>query len=96
MKDPDYALAMYVMLSRARKLEDLWLVDLPPRHMFESFLLDQNPLLVERMTEFQELAARSEESALRFPKYLGWIPNKLSLYRYHYKDITQLSLSLEQ
>ena len=72
MKDPDYALALYVMLSRARKLEDLWLVDLPPRQMFESFLHDQNPLLVERMAEFQQVAMRSEESAVRFLKHLEW------------------------
>ena len=72
MKDPDYALALYVMLSRARKLEDLWLVDLPPRPMFESFLQDQNPLLVERMAEFQQVAMRSEESAVRFLKHLEW------------------------
>ena len=72
MKDPDYALALYVMLSRARKLEDLWLVDLPPRQMFESFLQDQNPLLVERMAEFQQVAMRSEESAVRFLKHLEW------------------------
>ena len=63
---------MYVMLSRARKLEDLWPVDLPPRHIFECFLQNQNPLLAERMREFQEVAARCEESAFRFLKSLGW------------------------
>jgi len=53
MSNSDYGLAMYVMLSRARKLEDLHLVDLPERHIFEKFLHEHNPLLVERMRTFE-------------------------------------------
>ncbi|CAK9053711.1 unnamed protein product [Durusdinium trenchii] len=72
MSNSDYGLAMYVMLSRARKLEDLHLVDLPERHIFEKFLHEHNPLLVERMRTFEAQALQDETNALRYIKRLDW------------------------
>ncbi|CAK9053900.1 unnamed protein product [Durusdinium trenchii] len=72
MSNSDYGLAMYVMLSRARKLEDLHLVDLPERRIFEKFLREHNPLLVERMRTFEAQALQDETNALRYIKRLDW------------------------
>ena len=72
MKDPDYALAIYVMLSRPRKLDDLWIIDLPPRHMFEQFLHEHNPSLVQRMKEFEQQAKVDEINALAYLSKLQW------------------------
>ena len=66
MKDADYALAIYVMLSRPRKLDDLWIIDMPPRHMFQRFLHENNPLLVQRMQEFEQQAKLDETNALSY------------------------------
>ena len=72
MKDPDYALAIYVMLSRPRKLEDLFIIDLPPRHIFEHFLHEHNPLLVQRMKEFEQQAKLDEVRAMSYLRKLQW------------------------
>ena len=72
MKDADYALAMYVILSRPTKLEDLWIVDLPPRSVFEKFLHEHNPLLVKRMREFEKQACVDERKALQYVSRLCW------------------------
>ena len=84
MKDADYALAIYVMLSRPRKLDDLWIIDMPPRHMFQQFLHEHNPLLVQRMQEFEQQAKLDETNALSYVSKLQWhknesIWNKLSV-----------------
>eukprot|EP00435_Cladocopium_sp_Y103_P048345 s4006_g14.t1 len=76
MKDADYGLALYVMLSRARKLEDLWIIDLPPRGMFETFLHEHNKMLVARMKEFEARAADDEVEALPYLRKLGWNANE--------------------
>lgn len=44
MKDADYILAIYVVLSRLTKLEDLWIMDLPAQHFFEEPLHTHNPV----------------------------------------------------
>ena len=78
MKDADYALAIYVMLSRPRKLDDLWIIDmpLPPRHMFQRFLHENNPLLVQRMQEFEQQAKLDETNALSYVSKLQWHKNE--------------------
>ena len=85
MKDADYALAIYVMLSRPRKLDDLWIIDLPPRHMFQHCLHDHNPLLVQRMKEFEQQAKLDEMKALSYVGKLQW----------HQKDAIARQLSTE-
>ena len=65
-EEADYGLATYVMLSRPTKLEDLWIVDLPPRNVFEKFLHEHNPLLVQRMQEFEGQACVDERKALKY------------------------------
>ena len=72
MKDPDYALAIYVTLSRPRKLDDLWIIDLPRRQMFEQLLHEQHPLLVQRMKEFKQQAQVDEMNALSYVSKLQW------------------------
>ena len=72
MSQADYGLAMYVMLSRPTKLEDLWIVDLPPRNVFEKFLHEHNPLLVQRMREFEGQACVDERKALKYVHRLSW------------------------
>lgn len=76
MKDADYALAIYVMLSRPRKLDDLWIIDMPPRHMFQQFLHEHNPLLVQRMQEFEQQAKLDETNALSYVSKLQWHKNE--------------------
>ena len=49
----DYAVAVYVMMSRARQLGDVFIVDLPKREIFEGFLQARNPTLVRRMQELE-------------------------------------------
>lgn len=44
MKLFDYGLSVYVMLSRARKLDDLHLVDLLERDTFETYLHGHSPV----------------------------------------------------
>eukprot|EP00438_Fugacium_kawagutii_P017947 Skav211370 [mRNA] locus=scaffold595:25004:28193:- [translate_table: standard] len=72
LNNADYALAIYVMLSRPTKLDDLWIVDLPPRAVFETFLHEHNPVLVKRMREFEEQARLDEENALQYLRRLSW------------------------
>ena len=72
MKDADYALAMYVMLSRPRKLDDLWIIDLPERDVFEGHLHARNTTLVERMQQFEAQALRDESRALSYVRKQGW------------------------
>ena len=72
MRDADYALAMYVMLSRPRKLDDLWIIDLPERDVFEGHLHAHNTTLVERMQQFEAQALRDESRALSYVRKLGW------------------------
>ena len=72
MKDADYALAMYVMLSRPRKLDDLWIIDLPERDVFEGHLHARNTTLVERMQQFEAHALRDKSRALSYVRKLGW------------------------
>ena len=76
MKDADYALAIYVMLSRPRKLDDIWIIDMPPRHMFQRFLHEHNPLLVQRMQEFEQQAKLDETNALSYVSKLQWHKNE--------------------
>jgi hypothetical protein len=55
MSAGDYFLALYVMLSRPTKLEDLLIVDLPDRSVFEQGLL-QVSTLAARMAYFEKRA----------------------------------------
>ena len=70
--DGDYALGLYVMLSRARQLDDLFLVDLPEREVVESLLTSANPTLVQRMRDFEQRAEESAKVAQRIARSLGW------------------------
>ena len=70
--DGDYALGLYVMLSRARQLDDLFLVDLPEREVVESLLTSANPTLVQRMRVFEQRAEESAKVAQRIARSLGW------------------------
>ena len=79
MRDADYGLAVYVMLSRATKLCDLTLVDLPRRECFESFLCDHNEKLVARMREFEAISGRSLEEAEKDIRDLGWADNTYNM-----------------
>ena len=66
-----WPLAIYVMLSRP-KLDDLRIVDLPPRGVFETFLFEHNPVLVKRMREFEEQARLDERTAIEYVPRLSW------------------------
>lgn len=68
----DYALAVYVMMSRARQLEDVFIVDLPKREIFEGFLQTHNPTLVRRMQELEDMSRSSEDVAEKIARSLGW------------------------
>ena len=68
----DYVLAVYVMLSRARKLEDLFIVDMPDRDIFEGALRRLNPTLVARMEELQRMSAESLRGAKKDAAWLKW------------------------
>ena len=70
--DGDYALGLYVMLSRARQLDDLFLVDLPDREVVESLLTSANPTLVRRMQQFEQRAVASRKVAQGIARSLGW------------------------
>ena len=70
--DGDYALGLYVMLSRARQLDDLFLVDLPERKVVESLLTSANPTLVQRMRHFEQQAKESTRVAQGIAHSLGW------------------------
>lgn len=70
--DGDYALGLYVMLSRARQLDDLFLVDLPERKVVESLLTSANPTLVQRMRHFEQQAKESTKVAQGIAHSLGW------------------------
>ena len=72
MNNADYSLAIYVMLSRPTKLDDLWIVDVPPRGVFEGFLHEHNPVLVKRMREFEEQARVDEHTAIDYVRRLSW------------------------
>ena len=63
---------VYVMLSRPTKLDDLWIVDLPPRGVFETFLHEHNPVLVKRTREFEGQARVDERTAIEYVHRLSW------------------------
>ena len=72
MSGGDYFLALYVMLSRATKLDDILIFDLPDRHVFEQGLLEL-PKLALRMQQFETKAQACvlvAEDIMR--KKLGW------------------------
>ena len=73
--ESDYALALYVLLSRATKLQDVYIVDLPERHWFERKLTETNPCLVERMRFFQRRSDASKLEGQRFLEKLNWNRN---------------------
>ena len=73
--ESDYALALYVLLSRATKLQDVYIVDLPERHWFERKLTETNPCLVERMRFFQHRSDASKLEGQRFLEKLNWNRN---------------------
>ena len=68
----DYALAVYVMMSRARQLDDVFIVDLPKREIFEGFLQAHNPTLVRRMQELEDMSHASEVVAENIARSVGW------------------------
>lgn len=73
--ESDYALALYVLLSRATKLQDVYIVDLPERHWFERKLTETNQCLVERMRFFQQRSDASKHEGKRFLEKLNWNRN---------------------
>ena len=75
MKDGDYGLALYVMLSRATTLSDLWLIGVPERPYFEGFLHERNKTLVDRMRLFERLSVESEPAAEKYIQKLDWRQN---------------------
>ncbi|CAK9096081.1 Transketolase, partial [Durusdinium trenchii] len=75
MKDGDYGLALYVMLSRATKLSDLWLIGVPERPYFEGFLHEHNKTLVDRMSLFERLSVQNEQAAEKYIQKLLWRGN---------------------
>ena len=68
----DYALAVYVMMSRARQLDNFFIVDLPKREIFEGFLQAHNPTLVRRIEELEDMSRSSEDVAEKIAQSLGW------------------------
>ena len=74
MSAGDFFLALYVMMSRATKLNDILIFDLPDRKVFESGLLEL-PKLALRMKQFetkaQECVLVAEDIMVR---KLGWPP----------------------
>ena len=69
MSDGDYFLAIYVLLSRATKLDDLLLVGVPARQLFEKNLLAL-PVLQQRMKALEDRAAQDRAEGIM--KSLGW------------------------
>ena len=71
MSDGDYFLAIYVLLSRATKLDDLLLVGMPARQLFEKGLLAL-PVLQQRMKALEDRAAQDRAAAEGIMKSLDW------------------------
>ena len=71
MSDCDYLLAIYALLSRATKLDDVILVDMPPRRLFEHGLLAL-PVLQQRMKALEEQAEQDRAAAEGIMASLGW------------------------
>ena len=71
MNDGDYFLAIYVLLSRATKLDDLLLVGMPARQRFEKGLLAW-PVLQQRMKALEDRAAQDRDAAKGIMKSLDW------------------------
>ena len=71
MSDGDYFLAIYVLLSRATKLDDLLLVGMPARRLFEKGLLAL-PVLQQRMRTLEDPAAQDRAAAEGIMKSLDW------------------------
>ena len=59
------------MLSRATKLDDVILVDMPPRRLFEQGLLAL-PVLQQRMNALEQRAQLDSASAESIMASLGW------------------------
>jgi len=71
----DYFLGVYVMLSRATKLTDLLIVDLPDRSLFESTGdrgLTNIPRLRKRMQHFEDLSKTGLAESANIMRKLGW------------------------
>ena len=71
----DYFLAVYVMLSRATKLDDIWIVGLPDRDVFESKNgpgLAALGKLAARLAYFDRMAQAGERDSERLMQNLGW------------------------
>ena len=71
------------MLSRARKFDDLWLVDLPAREYFEKFLCENNVRLVERVRAFEQQSKADQADAAKYIQQLGWLDNPYVQSRVH-------------
>ena len=71
MSDGDYFLAIYVLLSRATKLDDVLLVGMPARQLFEQGLLAL-PVLQQRMKALEDRAAQDRAAAEGIMKSLDW------------------------
>jgi len=70
MSTGDYFLAIYVLLSRATKSDDLPLVGMPARRLFEKGLLAL-PVLQQRMKALEDRAAQDRAAAegiMKWPK----------------------------
>ena len=77
MTDSDYALALYVLLSRPRQLDDVYIIgEMPEREWFETKLVEKNPVLVDRMRFFEERSATDVDRASRILAELGWLENE--------------------
>ena len=69
----EYVLALYVLLSRARKLCDVHIFgDLPDRSWFEEALVCHNPFLTQRMHFFEERSKCDVEASDLILSELGW------------------------
>ena len=71
MSDGHYFLAIYVWLSRAIKLDDLLLIGLPARRLFEKGLRAWH-LLQQRMKALEDRAAQDHAAAEGIKKPLDW------------------------
>ena len=71
MSDGDYFLAIYVLLSRATKLDDLLLIGMPAGQLFKKGLLAL-PVLQQRMKASEDRAAQDPAAAEGIMKSLDW------------------------
>ena len=72
LSDGDYFLAIYVLLSRATKLDDLLLFGMPARQLFEKGL-PALPVPQQRMKALEDRAAQDRAAAEGIMMSLDWL-----------------------